>query len=68
MFGNDNNASDERYKISVELSYNELKRIILAHGFKFLHEKETTTTYCSAGSASMRKTAYEAMLFTAKKC
>lgn len=57
---------DNRYNESIELSYDELKQIVLSYGFTIQTESWHQCTY-SSDPRSMKPTLYDTVLFTAKK-
>lgn len=58
--------SDIRYKISIELSYEEIKMVLEKIGFKIIRENIFTTSYTS-NKLSLMKTCYNAVFFIAQK-
>ena len=58
--------TDNENEISIELSWNEIKNIILGFGFEFTKETEVQTTY-SANKESMTQRIYKCIFFTAIK-
>jgi carnosine N-methyltransferase len=57
---------DERYKRSVELSWEEVRHVMLTYNFQ-LEREETRTCVYSCDQRSMMRTVYECMFFTARK-
>ena len=47
------NNEDPRYNQSVELSYEELKHVIMTYGFEYLTEEWKQCTYAQCKSAMM---------------
>ena len=58
--------TDNENEVSIELSWNEIKNIIIGFGFEFTKEKNIETTY-SANLDSMTKRIYKCIFFTAVK-
>ena len=58
--------TDNINEVSIELSWNEIKNIIIGFGFEFTKEKNIETTY-SANLDSMTKRIYKCIFFTAVK-
>lgn len=58
---------DERYQRSIELTWEEVRHVMVeGYGFEMKKEETRTCTY-AANQASMMKTVYECVLFTAVK-
>lgn len=57
---------DTRYDESIELSYDELKHVMISYGFEIVHESRHICKYAVRPS-SMLQTQYEAVCFTAMK-
>ena len=51
-------SQDERYDKSVELSWEEVRHLILSYGFEILEERQIETTY-SSGAATMLTPVYK---------
>jgi len=62
----ENGDLDPRYRRSVELSWEELKHVILSYGFCFAQEQFRECCY-TADMASMMRTVYNCLFFTAIK-
>ena len=58
--------TDNENEVSIELSWNEVKKIIIGFGFEFKKEDEVHTTY-SANKDSMTQRIYKCAFFTAIK-
>ena len=58
--------TDNENEVSIELSWNEVKKIIIGFGFEFIKEEEVQTTY-SANKDSMTQRIYKCVYFTAIK-
>ena len=58
--------TDNPNEVSIELSWNEVKKIIIGFGFEFKKEDEVHTTY-SANKESMTQRIYKCVFFTAIK-
>ena len=58
--------TDNENEVSIELSWNEIKKIIIGYGFEFKKEDEVQTTY-SANKESMTQRIYKCIFFTAVK-
>ena len=58
--------TDNENEVSIELSWNEVKKIIIGFGFEFLKEEDVQTTY-SANKDSMTQRIYKCVFFTAIK-
>jgi len=58
--------TDNENEVSIELSWNEVKKIIIGFGFEFEKEDEVQTTY-SANKDSMTQRIYKCIFFTAVK-
>ena len=58
--------TDNENEVSIELSWNEVKKIIIGFGFEFKKEEEVHTTY-SANKDSMTQRIYKCVFFTAIK-
>ena len=58
--------TDNENEVSIELSWNEIKKIIIGFGFEFTKEENIETTY-SANLDSMTKRIYKCIFFTAIK-
>lgn len=59
-------SGDDRYDRSVELSFDELRHVILGFGFKFLREERRLCKYAVRSSA-MVYSQYNTVLFTVQK-
>ena len=58
--------TDNENEVSIELSWNEVKNIIIGFGFEFTKEEEVQTTY-SANKDSMTQRIYKCIFFNAIK-
>ena len=58
--------TDNINEVSIELSWNEVKKIIIGYGFEFTKEENVQTTY-SADKESMTHRIYKCIFFTAVK-
>ena len=58
--------TDNENEVSIELSWNEIKNIIIGFGFEFTKEEEVQTTY-SANKDSMTQRIYKCIFFNAIK-
>ena len=58
--------TDNINEVSIELSWNEVKNIIIGYGFEFTKEENVQTTY-SADKESMTHRIYKCIFFTAVK-
>ena len=58
--------TDNINEVSIELSWNEVKKIIIGYGFEFTKEENIQTTY-SADKDSMTHRIYKCIFFTAVK-
>jgi len=58
--------TDPRYIESIELTYAELRHVILAMGFEIVSERQIQSSYVG-DPMSMMKTQYDSILFTARK-
>ena len=58
--------TDNENEVSIELSWSEVKKIIIGFGFEFKKEDEVHTTY-SANKDSMTQRIYKCVFFTAIK-
>ena len=58
--------TDNENEVSIELSWNEIRNIILGFGFEFIKENEVSTTY-SANKDSMTQRIFKCIFFTAVK-
>ena len=58
--------TDNPNEVSIELSWNEVKKVIIGFGFEFKKEDEVHTTY-SANKESMTQRIYKCVFFTAIK-
>ncbi len=58
--------TDNENEVSIELSWNEVKNIIIGYGFEFTKQENIETTY-SANLDSMTKRIYKCIFFTAVK-
>jgi len=58
--------TDNENEVSIELSWNEVKNIIIGFGFEFTKEESVQTTY-SADKDSMTHRIYKCIFFTAVK-
>ncbi|XP_073490321.1 carnosine N-methyltransferase isoform X1 [Aquarana catesbeiana] len=54
-------------ELSIELSYEDIKNVMLQHGFHFETEKESMATTYTVNSLSMMKYCYDCMFFVARK-
>ncbi|XP_075067091.1 carnosine N-methyltransferase [Mixophyes fleayi] len=54
-------------ELSIELSYEDLKNVILQYGFLIEAERETVTTTYTVNSLSMMKYYYDCIFFVARK-
>ncbi|KAJ1455336.1 N2227-like protein-domain-containing protein [Pelagophyceae sp. CCMP2097] len=62
----DDGTYDERYSLSLEFSWDELKHAIIARGFDIVKEERRACNY-TANSKSMMRTHYDTIFFTAIK-
>ena len=58
--------TDNQNEVSIELSWEEIKKIIIGFGFEFKKEDEVNTTY-SSNKDSMMQRVYRCIFFTAIK-
>ncbi|XP_072260241.1 carnosine N-methyltransferase [Pyxicephalus adspersus] len=54
-------------ELSIELSYEDIKHVMLQHGFQFEAERESMSTTYTANSFSMMKYSYDCVFFMARK-
>lgn len=63
---NDIYEDDERYRESIELSYEDIKKVILSFGFEYINEERKECFY-STRSNAMKKTLFDCVHFTVRK-
>mmetsp|Transcript_12127 Transcript_12127/g.25673 ORF Transcript_12127/g.25673 Transcript_12127/m.25673 type:complete len:445 (+) Transcript_12127:144-1478(+) len=58
---------DDRYLTSIDLSYDDVREILIAVGFEILEEETGIECYYTADRCSMMSTKYECVKFVARK-
>ncbi len=58
---------DERYSQSVELSYEEIREVIMNYGFTFLHERDIPDITYAGCPRALMNTVYMTKHFTVRK-